>query len=70
MPAVISYYQVHAGPAPESAGPNARPRRGAPLSSGVIRSSCSINRTMTFLMEIFSKISTVYENKKTANCWS
>jgi len=41
------------GPAPEDAGPNARPRGGAPLSSGVITSSCLVNRLMTFLMKIF-----------------
>ena len=29
------------------AGPNARPRGGAPLSSGVITSSCSVNSAMT-----------------------
>jgi len=43
---------VYAGPALESAGPNARPRGGAPLDSGVITSSCSVNRAMTFLMKI------------------
>jgi len=37
---------IQTGPALESAGPNARPRRGAPLDSGVIRSSCSVNRAM------------------------
>jgi len=34
------------GPALASAGPNARPRRGAPRSSGVITPSCSVNRAM------------------------
>jgi len=39
------------------AGPNASPRRGATLSSGVITSSFSVNRTMTTsLMMIFIKI--------------
>jgi len=46
------------------AGPNTRPRRSPPLSNAVIMSSCSVNCLMTFLMEIFSKITTVYENKK------
>jgi len=41
------------GPAPAGVGPNARPRRGAPLSSGVITSLCSVNRAMTFLMKKF-----------------
>jgi len=43
------------GPRPALAGtgPNARPRRGAPLRSGVIKSSCSVNHVMTFLMKIF-----------------
>jgi len=36
------------------AGPNASPRRGSTLSSGVITSSHSVNRAMTtFLMKIF-----------------
>ena len=42
-----------AGPALAGAGPNARNRRGAPLSSGVLTSSCSVNRAMTFLLKIF-----------------
>jgi len=43
-----------AGPALAGVGPNARPRCGAPLCSGyyVI---FSVNRPMTFLMEIFRK---------------
>jgi len=40
------------GPALESAGLNARPRRGVPPDSGVITSSCSVNRAMTFLMKL------------------
>jgi len=32
------------------AGPNARPRRGAPLSSDFMTSSCSINR-VTIVVE-------------------
>jgi len=32
------------GPALADAGPNARPRRGAPLSSDFMTSSCSVNR--------------------------
>jgi len=41
------------GPALAGAGPNARPRRGAHLSSGVITSSCSVNRAMTLSRKIF-----------------
>jgi len=33
-----------AGPALAGAGPNARPRRGVPLSSDFKTSSCSFNR--------------------------
>jgi len=44
------------GPDLAGAGPNARPRHGAPLRSGVITPSCSAYRAITFLMEIFSKI--------------
>ena len=43
---------VHAyeqpGPALAGAGPNARPRRGAPLNRGVMTSSCSVNRARPF----------------------
>jgi len=35
---------VRAGPALACAGPNARPGRGAPLSSDFMTSSCSVNR--------------------------
>jgi len=35
---------LQSGPALAGAGPNARPRRGAPLTSGVITSSRSVNR--------------------------
>jgi len=41
------------GPALAGAAPNARPRGGAPLSSGVITSLCSDNQAMIFLMKIF-----------------
>jgi len=34
------------GSALAGAGPNARPRRGAPLSSGFMTSSCSVNRVI------------------------
>jgi len=43
------------GPVLVGAGTNGRPRRGVPLSSGVITSSCSVNRPMTFMTEIFRK---------------
>ena len=36
-----------------SAGLNVKPRRAAHLSSGVMTSSCSVNRAMTFLMVMF-----------------
>jgi len=42
-----------AGPALACAGPNARPRRGAHLSNGVMTLSCSVNRATTFLMKMF-----------------
>ena len=35
---------LSAGPALANAGPNARPKRGAPLSSDFSTSSCSVNR--------------------------
>jgi len=35
-----------------SAVPNARPRRGALLSSGVMTSSCSVKRPTTFLIKM------------------
>jgi len=53
---IVKYINFETGPALAGAGPNARPRRMAPLISGVITSSCSGNRPMTFLMEIFRKI--------------
>ena len=33
----------HAGPALADAGPNARPRHGAPLSSDFMTPSCTVN---------------------------
>jgi len=42
-----------AGPALTGVGPNARPMRGASLSSGGITSASSVNRSMTFLRKIF-----------------
>jgi len=38
------------GPALADAGPNAKPWRGAPLSSNFMTSSCSVNR-VTFMVE-------------------
>ena len=46
-------FQTDPRPALAGAGSNARPRRGAPLSTGVITSSCSVYRAMTFLMKLF-----------------
>jgi len=40
----------HSGPTVADAGPNARPRRGAPLSSDFMTSSCSANR-VTIVVE-------------------
>ena len=47
--------QVSLNEAPDlaSAGSSVRSRRGAHLSSGVMTSSCSVNRDMTFLMVMF-----------------
>ena len=44
---------LQAGRALASAGPNARPRHGAHRSSGAFTPSCSVNRAMTCLMNIF-----------------
>jgi len=41
--------RLSVGQALESAGPNARPRRGAPLVSGVWPSSYSVNPATTFI---------------------
>jgi len=41
---------LYPGPALADAGPNARPRHGAPLSSDFITSSCSVNR-VTVMVE-------------------
>jgi len=35
---------INTGPALADAGPNAKPKRGAPLSSDFMTSSCSVNR--------------------------
>ena len=40
----------HTGPALAGAGPNARPRRGAPLNSAFMTSSCSVKR-VTIMVE-------------------
>jgi len=45
-PALANY----PGPALANAGPNARPKRGAPLSSDFMTSSCSFNR-VTIVVE-------------------
>jgi len=41
---------VNTGPALAGAGPNARPRRGAPLSSDFMTSSCLVNH-VTIVVE-------------------
>ena len=40
-------------PALAGEGPNARPRRGAPLSNSAMMSSCSVNRATTFVIKMF-----------------
>jgi len=57
-----------AGQALAGAGPKARPRRGAPLSSGVMTSSCSVNRTATVMMKMFWLND--YMNIKKRKIWS
>jgi len=42
---------VQTGLALAGAGPNARPRRRAPLTSGVITSSCQVNRAYDLFVE-------------------
>jgi len=42
-----------AGPALVGAGPDARLGHGAPMSSGGMTSSCSVNRATTFLTKMF-----------------
>jgi len=43
---IDSFFQTcHTGPALADAEPNARPKRGAPLSSDFMTSSCSVNRS-------------------------
>ena len=46
---------VPAKPALAGAGSNARPRRGAPLNSDFVTSSCSFNRVMIVGAQIYSK---------------
>ena len=48
----VSAYATEPGPSPAGAGANARPKREAPLTIGVITPSWSVNRAMTFLMKI------------------
>jgi len=56
---------LHPGPALAGAGTNARPKRGAALTSGVITSSWSVNRAMIFLMKIrYFVVKYLYEYKK------
>jgi len=43
-------FASYAGPALTDARPNARPKRGAPLSSDFMTSSCSVNR-VTIVVE-------------------
>jgi len=44
------------------AGPNARPRRGAPLSSDFMTSSCSVNR-VTIVIECRCTVQHQHENR-------
>jgi len=50
----------YTGPALAGAVPNARLRRGALLSSGVMTLPCSVNRATTCWWRRFSKTTTVY----------
>jgi len=53
------------------AGPNARPRRGALLSSGAMTSSCSVNRAMSFLVKmIFQNNCTNIKNDDKSLAWA
>ena len=54
---------TQAGPALACAGPNARPRRGAPLNSGFMMSTRLVNPTMAFLMKTLLQNS-LYEYQK------
>jgi len=52
---------LKAGPALADTGPNARPGRGAPLSSDFMTSSCSVNR-VTIVVERRYTVQYLYEN--------
>jgi len=53
----IQAYTVLAGPALATARPNAKPRRGAPLSSAVMTSLCSVSQPWYDLfMKMFCRI--------------
>ena len=47
---VFTHQRLATGPALADAGPNVRPKRGAPLSSDFMTSSCSVNR-VTIVVE-------------------
>ena len=51
-----------AGPALAGAVPNAKPRRGAPLSSDFMTSSCSLNR-ITIVVERSYTVQHQHENR-------
>jgi len=45
---------LHVGPALADAGPNARPKRGAPLSSDFMTSSCTVKRVTIVVERIYA----------------
>ena len=62
IPAVVLI--LWPGSAPAGAGPNARFRRGAPLSSGFMASWCLVNRVAPFLRKC-----PTWTSRNTANYW-
>jgi len=54
---------MKSGPDLLGPGPNARPRHGAALNSGVITSPFSVNRDMTFLWRYFNR-TTIWISKR------
>ena len=53
---------LQSGPALAGAGPNGRPRCGAPLSRGFMTSSCSVNRAMQPSLSADTKLTTRAEH--------
>ena len=53
-PVLFMSRRLPSGPALADAGPNPRPRRGAPLSSDFVTSSCSVNRVTIVVERIYT----------------